>query len=113
MLVFNATPCASLATAANGTMTVQGGGLQVDSSCASAMALSAGVYKGLSFFQERANTQAMTISGNAGLSGVRGGISAAGARLALSGNGTLPGQIIVDRLELGGNGSLTVPFASR
>ncbi len=62
-----------------------------------------GSYVGVTFFQARDNTAAVTLSGNA--SGMTGTFYAPKALMTLSGNGKLNMSIIVDRLTVSGNAS--------
>jgi hypothetical protein len=63
-----------------------------------------GSYAGLVVFQARDNNRALTLSGSAAL-GLTGTIYARAALLTVSGNATLQGSLVVDRLTLSGSGS--------
>jgi hypothetical protein len=69
-------------------------------------ALTSEAYPGILIFQARDNTRAMSLSGNA-ITGIAGTIYAPAALLAVSGNGQLLTQVslVVDRLQVSGNGS--------
>jgi hypothetical protein len=66
-----------------------------------------GTYQGILILQPKANTRAMSISGNAATGITAGTIYAPAALLAMSGNGQLRSQVslAVDRLQVSGNGS--------
>lgn len=71
-----------------------------------------GTYAGVVIYQNRTSTNAVTISGNGGLS-LTGTLYAAGATVNLSGNAPLAfagasGKLIAAKLSVTGNGSLTV-----
>ena len=64
-----------------------------------------GRYAGIVIFQSRDNPRAISLSGNAAV-GLHGGvIYAPNALFALSGNAQLEGPLVVDQLQLSGNGS--------
>jgi hypothetical protein len=65
-----------------------------------------GIYAGLLIFQSRQNTRALSFSGNA-MAGMAGTIYAANASLSMSGNASLQSPLVVGRLSLSGNVSLT------
>jgi hypothetical protein len=71
-----------------------------------------GPYSGIGFFQDRSLTTAVQISGNAQVQ-IPGIVYAAGAAVSLSGNATLPGNIlgggyISATLSISGNATITV-----
>jgi hypothetical protein len=65
-----------------------------------------GAYPGVVIYQARANTRALSFSGNA-LGGITGTVYAANASVVLSGNGQLQGAVVAGTLNLTGNGGLT------
>ncbi len=65
-----------------------------------------GAYAGILIYQSRANTRALSISGNANVN-VHGTIYAANAALTMSGNGQLDDTLIVNTLNISGNIALT------
>ncbi len=65
-----------------------------------------GPYTGILIFQSRANTRALSLSGNA-LAGLSGVVYASNALLTLSGNAQLNTSLIVGTLNLSGNVALT------
>jgi hypothetical protein len=69
-------------------------------------AAASGVYAGILIFQSRANTRALSLGGNAAF-GLTGTIYAPSAQLIMSGNASVNGALIVDRLTLSGNGAST------
>ncbi|MCX6022319.1 MAG: pilus assembly protein TadG-related protein [Chloroflexi bacterium] len=69
---------------------------------------SSGTYQNMSLFYDRNCTSTVTISGNASMTGIKGSIYSAGATVSISGNGTMPGQIIADKVNITGNGNITV-----
>jgi hypothetical protein len=71
-----------------------------------------GPYAGLLIFQSRDNPQTLTISGNGALAGVHGTVYGPAAPISVTGNGTLPGQFIVDSVSISGNGTLNVQYNS-
>jgi uncharacterized repeat protein (TIGR01451 family) len=66
----------------------------------------AGTYTGILVFQSRANTRALSVSGNA-VGAVSGTIYAPSAQLMVAGNASLSGSFVVDRLSLSGKGIST------
>jgi hypothetical protein len=65
-----------------------------------------GAYPGIVIFQSRANTRALTISGNAG-AGLSGTVYAANAPVVASGNASFQVALIADALNVSGNVHLT------
>jgi hypothetical protein len=66
-----------------------------------------GTYAGISVFQERDNTRALSLSGQ-GLALLKSGaIYARGALLSLSGQAQLQDAVVVNRLQMSGSGGLT------
>jgi hypothetical protein len=65
-----------------------------------------GTYAGVVIFQSRANTRALSFSGNA-MSGISGIIYASSALLSMSGNSQLQSALDVGMLNLSGNVNLT------
>jgi hypothetical protein len=65
-----------------------------------------GLYAGVAIFQSRANTRALSFSGNA-MSGISGIIYAPSALLSFSGNSQLQSALDVGMLNLSGNVALT------
>jgi hypothetical protein len=77
-------------------------------------ALQSGPYTGMVYFQNRAATEDVEITGN-GTFNITGTIYAANATLDATGNGNASGigsQIIARQVSLGGNGSITVSYNS-
>ena len=62
-----------------------------------------GYYKSVLIFQDRGNTEKISLSGNAVASSVTGTIYAAAAQLQLSGNAHIEASIVVGRLKSSGN----------
>lgn len=71
-----------------------------------------GVYAGLTFFQDRTSSAALSLSGGDGMS-ISGTIYAAAARLNISGNGiiTVGSQFITADLTIAGNGFFRIPWS--
>ena len=70
----------------------------------------ADTYEGISIFQDRADHNAGTLTGNGGMA-LDGLIYLPGAQMTLSGNGdTLGAQLIVNTLRMTGNGSVTINY---
>jgi hypothetical protein len=61
-----------------------------------------GPYAGVVLFQNRGNTRAISLSGNAA-EGLGGTVYAPAALLYLSGNASLAGPVVVNELTLSGN----------
>jgi hypothetical protein len=70
------------------------------------VAPTSGPYAGVVVFQNRANTRAVSLSGNAA-EGLGGTVYAPAALLYLSGNASLAGPVVVDELSLSGNAAST------
>jgi hypothetical protein len=68
-------------------------------------------YDGMLFFQDRSNTQTVTMSGNSGGSNLSGTIYAPAADLNISGAGNWGAQIIVSRVTVKGNSTLTIDYS--
>ena len=68
-------------------------------------AASTGAYAGIVIFQSRDNARAISLSGNVASSSDSGLIYAPNALLTISGNAQLQGTLVVDQLQLSGNGS--------
>jgi streptogramin lyase len=66
-----------------------------------------GPYAGMTLFQSRDNTRAISLSGNAA-AGIGGTIYAPAALLTVGGNAQVGGSLVVNRLQLTGNGSSTL-----
>jgi Flp pilus assembly protein TadG len=73
-------------------------------------AATSGPYKGLLFFQDRANPQTMTLSGNGAIGGVQGTIYGPSMPVSVTGTGSMSAQFIVDSAAISGNGSLVVQY---
>jgi hypothetical protein len=69
-----------------------------------------GAYPGIVIFQPRANTRALALSGNAA-AGLGGTIYAPTAQVVVGGNASLNGALVVDKLQLSGNGVSTQVIA--
>ena len=70
-------------------------------------------FDGMVFYQRRLNTQPMTLAGNASSDMLRGTVYAKWAPLDLSGNGTFNSQFIVQRVDITGNGTLTLDVSGQ
>jgi Bacterial Ig-like domain (group 3) len=68
-------------------------------------------YPGLVIFQDPLNTRAISLGSNTVSGGVSGTIYAKAALLTLSGNATLNGAVVVDKLQVMGNASATQTVA--
>jgi uncharacterized delta-60 repeat protein len=66
-----------------------------------------GPYAGVVIFQSRANTRALSLSGNAA-AGLAGTLYAPSAQLLVSGNATVNGSLVLDKMSASGNGASTV-----
>ncbi len=83
------------------------GGITVSSNgTCNLSASSTGTYAGILIFQPRQNTLALSLSGNA-VAGLSGLIYIPSAALSMSGNAQLPGTVVADTVNLGGNATLT------
>jgi hypothetical protein len=83
------------------------GGITLSGNGTFALTASAsGPYAGIVIFQSRADTRALSLSGNA-MSGMSGTIYAPNALLSMSGNATLQNPLVVGTLNLSGNVTLT------
>jgi hypothetical protein len=69
-------------------------------------AAASGPYAGVLIFQSRANTRALSFSGN-GVTGITGTIYASSAQVLVSGNAKLTGSLVANELALSGNGVST------
>ncbi len=65
-------------------------------------------YDGLVFYQRRLNTQPLKLAGNGTSDVLSGSVYAKWAPLDLSGNGTFNAQFVVQRIDITGNGNLTL-----
>jgi hypothetical protein len=77
----------------------------------SAINKSGDTYDGMLFFQDRSNTQTVTISGNSGSSNLSGTIYAPTANLNISGAGNWGAQFIVSTVTVNGTSTLTIDYA--
>ncbi len=69
-------------------------------------------YQGIAIFQDHADTQASLVAGNGSMS-INGAIYAPSSVLTVAGNGGMIGsQMVVNELQVNGNGSATVNHAS-
>jgi hypothetical protein len=69
-----------------------------------------GPYAGLVLFQARDNNRAVSLGGNA-VSGIAGTVYAPAALLTIGGNAQVTGSLVVNRLQLSGNGISTQVIA--
>jgi hypothetical protein len=69
-----------------------------------------GPYAGLLVFQSRDNTRPFTVSGNLASMSVQGTVYGPAMKADISGQNTIPAQIIVDSLKITGQGSLNAEY---
>jgi hypothetical protein len=69
-----------------------------------------GPYAGLMLFQSRDNAQPFSVTGNMSVLKVRGTLYGPRMRADISGQNTIPAQIIVDTLKITGQGSLDAEY---
>ncbi len=77
----------------------------------SAINNSGDTYDGMLFFQDRSNTQTVTMSGNSGSSNLSGTIYAPAANLNISGAGNWGAQFIVSTVTVNGTSTLAIDYA--
>lgn len=65
-------------------------------------------FDGMVFYQRRLNTEPLKLSGNGSSDVLSGSVYAKWAPLDLSGNGTFNAQFVVQRIDISGNGNLTL-----
>jgi parallel beta-helix repeat protein len=82
------------------------GGIALSGGTINLSAPTSGTYAGIVLFQSRANTRALSLSGNAAF-GLTGVVYAPSAQVAVSGNAQLGGSLIANSLTLSGNGVST------
>jgi Flp pilus assembly protein TadG len=68
-------------------------------------------FDGILFFQDRANSQTVTMSGNSGSSNLSGAIYAPAAPLSVSGTGTWAAQFIVSSVSISGSANITLDYS--
>jgi len=96
VLIYNASTSAGVSLSGNGNMTLT--------------PMTTGTYAGVTIYQNRLSTAAVTISGNDNLN-IRGALYLAHAPLSISGNAQLPtlGSLdVADTITINGNGSILV-----
>src|SRR5205814_8152002 len=72
-----------------------------------------GLYKGISFWQDRNSACSANVTGSGGQTQISGTFYFAGATLAIGGNGGVSNfhsQFISNQLSLGGNGDINVDW---
>jgi hypothetical protein len=69
-----------------------------------------GPYAGLLVFQSRDNNKPLTVSGNLAVMRVQGTVYGPAMKADISGQNTIPAQIIVDSLKITGQGSLQAEY---
>ena len=72
-----------------------------------------GIYKGITFWQDRTSTVTGSVSGTGGKTDITGTFYFAGALLKITGNGgvaNIGSQYISNQLNLGGNGGINIDW---
>jgi Flp pilus assembly protein TadG len=99
------------ATTKNGdfaSINISSGGVQL-----SGLSDSTSPYNGLLFFQDRANTNTISIQGGSSGAQVTGTTYAPTANLQISGQGTWNSQFIVNQMSITGGGNVTINYAGQ